>query len=65
MKILMEFNLPDDREDFDLANKAAWVAARIDDFDNWMRGYVKYQERETWPDLETVRSEFWKIMKED
>lgn len=62
MKASLEFQIPDEVEAFETACEAMKVKCRIEEFSNWMRGLIKHTERETWPDLEAVRDEFWKIM---
>lgn len=44
MKGILEFNLPEDKEDFQLAQKAINYSIAIDDFDNYLRAELKYNE---------------------
>ena len=46
MKALLEFNLPEDREEFVLALDGASLSGRIDDLDNRLRNVTKYEA--TW-----------------
>lgn len=44
MKITIEFNIPDEREEFELAVNAGKTQAIIDDLDNYLRGQIKYND---------------------
>ena len=37
MKATLEFNLPEDKEDFDFATKGINYYAALCEFDNWLR----------------------------
>lgn len=44
MKAILEFNLPDDKEDFDLATKALdWYSVAWD-MDQYLRSRIKYED---------------------
>ena len=46
MKAILEFNLPEDNEEFDLAvNGNKWRDAMYD-LDQWLRGKIKYNNDE-------------------
>ena len=42
MKAVLEFNLPEDRRDFEMANQAADMVAAIGHFEDTLRSYIKY-----------------------
>lgn len=42
MKAVLEFNLPEDRRDFEIANQAADMVAALGHFEDRLRSYVKY-----------------------
>jgi hypothetical protein len=42
MKAILEFNLPEDRRDFEMANQAADMVAAIGHFEDMLRSYIKY-----------------------
>lgn len=42
MKATLEFNLPDDSEEFEAATRAKAVLGAIREFDDWMRTQIKY-----------------------
>jgi len=44
MKTIIEFNLPEDREEYELAINAGKIQTLIDDLDNYLRGQIKYNE---------------------
>ena len=67
MKAILEFNLPEDKQDFNLATKASdwwYVCWRMDQY---LRKRVKYEEsitedqREVYEDM---RGELWRMMNE-
>lgn len=44
MKAILEFNLPDDQEDFDMAASAGRMHVAIFKFDQFLRSKIKYDE---------------------
>lgn len=42
MKVLMEFNLPEDEREFDLAGKSMSISLAIREFDQYLRNEIKY-----------------------
>jgi len=46
MKATLEFNLPEDKEDFDFATKGINYYAALCEFDNWLRSEYKYNGNE-------------------
>ena len=46
MKAILEFNLPEDKEDFDYANKGFNYFMALTEFDQWLRSEYKYNEKE-------------------
>jgi hypothetical protein len=44
MKAILEFNLPDDQYEYNLARDAWRFKSVLIDMDNWLRNKVKYQE---------------------
>jgi hypothetical protein len=44
MKAILEFNLPEDQDQFEQASKGMdWALAMLD-LDNWLRSKLKYEE---------------------
>ena len=46
MKATLEFNLPEDKEDFDFATNGINYYAALCEFDNWLRSEYKYNGKE-------------------
>jgi hypothetical protein len=46
MKATLEFNLPEDKEDFDFATKGINYYSALVEFDNWLRSEYKYNGKE-------------------
>ena len=42
MKAILEFNLPEDQRNFEMANQAADMVAAIGHFEDALRSYIKY-----------------------
>jgi hypothetical protein len=42
MKAVLEFNLPKDKDDFELATKGGKWYGVVWDMDQWLRGHIKY-----------------------
>ena len=59
MKATLEFNLPDDNQDFELATKASKMFSTLWELDSWLRGEVKYHERE---EFDEVRDKLRELM---
>ena len=43
MKAILEFNLPEDQEDFNLAVNASNMYVAIHEMDQWLRSKIKYE----------------------
>ena len=46
MKAILEFNLPEDKEDFDFATNGINYYSALVEFDNWLRSEYKYNGNE-------------------
>ena len=67
MKAILEFNLPEDNEDFDVASRAMSWTLLAWDIDQMIRSLLKYHpdEYKTGEQaLEHVREEIYNIMEE-
>ncbi len=63
-KAILEFDL-NDPEDMDLHKKvltARNVYSVLWDYDQWLRGIIKYEEREKHPSMEEVREKFHELL---
>ena len=68
MKAILEFNLPEDKVDFDLALQGSDWKHVCWEMDQLLRKRVKYDEGLTEEQLEVyedMRGEFWRMMKEN
>ena len=68
MKAILEFNLPEDKVDFDLALQGGDWKHVCWEMDQYLRKRVKYDEGLTEEQLEVyedMRGEFWRMMKEN
>ena len=64
MKAILEFELPGDQEDFDMAQNGWKYLSVLREFDTWLRARLKHEEldgyeRETY---ETIRDELYKCV---
>jgi hypothetical protein len=62
MKAILEFNLPEDKENFDLANNALNYYSALFEFDQWLRSEYKYNNKE---EMYEVRRKLNKIINEN
>ena len=60
---ILKFKLPEEREEFELAQKAIDYSIVLDEFDNWLRGLIKYGDAET-IELQVVRDKLREFMSE-
>ena len=68
MKAILEFNLPEDKVDFDLALQGSDWKHVCWQMDQYLRKRVKYDEGLTEEQLEAyedMRGELWRMMKEN
>jgi cupin superfamily acireductone dioxygenase involved in methionine salvage len=42
----LEFQLPEEREEFELAQNGHKYKFALNDFDNWLRGLAKYEDKD-------------------
>lgn len=60
MKAILEFTLPEDQAQYDMASMSYGMWKALRDFDNYMREQIKYKKK---PDtLEMARQELYDIM---
>lgn len=59
MKAILEFNLPDDNQEFELASKALKLYGTLWDFDVWLRTQIKYNDQDQY---EPVREKLRELM---
>ena len=62
MKAILEFNLPEDNQEFELHTKALKMYSTLWDFDVWLRAEIKYNNQEQY---EPVREKLREIMNDN
>ena len=67
MKTILEFNLPEDAHEYNLVNKAADMSVVLHEFDQYLRGRLKYEDNIT--DLECkaveeAREKLWEMCRD-
>lgn len=62
MKAILEFNLPEDKEDFDFATNAVNYYSALCEFDQWLRSEYKYNGNEA---MVEVREKLNEIINEN
>ena len=60
MKAILEFNLPEDRDEYKAASNAMNFYLTCLDLDKWLRGEIKYKNRN---ELQEVRDKLYEIME--
>jgi len=58
MKAILEFNLPEDKEDFDFANNGLYYYLALFEFDQWLRSEYKYNGKEEMFEVRKKLNEF-------
>ena len=58
MKAILEFNLPEDKENFDFANNGINYYSALCEFDNWLRSEYKYNGKEAMFEVRKKLNEF-------
>jgi hypothetical protein len=66
-KAILEFNLPDDQKDFDLAVKAPDMRSALEDVREYLRANVKYQtqDQKRWEAYDEVYQQFYIILNDN
>ena len=64
MKATLEFNLPDDQHEFDLAIQGSKMYSALWDISQELRRLWKYEElsEEEWKMVERIRDKFYEIL---
>lgn len=70
-KVILEFNLPEEQVEFDLANAASKLSSTLYEFDQWLRSELKYGPSIEYTNklkeedaLDIARSKLYEIMNE-
>jgi hypothetical protein len=62
MKAILEFQLPEDNQEFELHTKALKMYSTLWDFDIWLRTEIKYNNQEHY---EPVRDKLRELMNDN
>jgi hypothetical protein len=64
MKAIIEFNLPEDQNEYELCNKAQEMSDAIKDVRDYLRSKVKYetQDKKKWEGYDEVYQQFFEII---
>ena len=67
MKAILEFNLPDDQNEFDLAIQGSKMYLALWDISQELRTLWKYEElnEDEWNMVERIRDKFYEILDEN
>lgn len=58
----LEFNLPEDKEDFKTASNAWAYRLALEEFDGWLRNQIKYLDKN---ELQEVRDQLREICRDN
>jgi hypothetical protein len=67
MKAVIEFNLPEDKEDFNLATRAIEWYSTVWDLDQYLRSRLKYEDtltQEAHDALQEVRDKLYDVLRD-
>jgi hypothetical protein len=67
MKAILEFNLPEDAHEYNLVNKAVDMSVVLHEFDQYLRGRLKWEEnftQQTHDVLEEAREKLWEMCRD-
>jgi hypothetical protein len=66
MKAILEFDLPEERSEFELATKASDLSLVLYDMNNVFRSHLKYDNNPEWHSetVEKIKEEFYRILEE-
>ena len=66
MKGVLQFKLPEEETEFEMAFQASRLMGAVQDYDNWLRGKIKYGELPPGAEdvYQTCRDELYRILGE-
>lgn len=67
MKAILEFNLPEDAYEYNLMNKAVDMSVVLHEFDQYLRGRLKYEDNmsvEVYDALQDARDKLYDMAKD-
>jgi len=69
MEAILKYNLPEDKEDFEMAINASKISSLLFDYDQWLRSQIKYapdeMKQEKLEAFEECREMLHAMLKED
>lgn len=68
MKAILKFKLPEEQEEFEIANKGWKFRLALSTYDQYLRSKLKYDESltdEQYKVYEEARAKFWEILQEE
>ena len=69
MKAILEFNLPEETDEFELATKGAMMHHTLWEMDQWLRGKIKYApddiNKHTYKAYEECREQLHQFLNEN
>jgi hypothetical protein len=67
MKAVLKFNLPEEREEFEMASQSQKLFYAISEFDNFLRGKIKHADLtdEQYETYDTIRQELWNRLSDE
>lgn len=68
MKAILKYNLPEEQEEFEMANKGWKYRSALSEYDNYLRSKIKYDDSlsdEQFKIYQDVRNKLWEILNED
>jgi hypothetical protein len=63
MKATLEFNLPEDREEYEMHTQASDLYLAISDLQSMIRQIDRYEDKRE-ISIETIRKKFWETLRE-
>lgn len=63
-KAILEFNLPEERPEYDLAIRGIDYSIALSEYANWLRGLHKYTDKETIT-IEEARARLFEVCEEN
>jgi hypothetical protein len=67
MKVKIIFNLPEDSHEYNLVNKAVDMSVVLHEYDQYLRGRLKYEENITddaYKAVEEAREKLWEMCRD-
>ena len=67
MTATLTFNLPEEREEFEMASQAHKLYYAVSDFDNFLRGKIKHADLtdEQYETYDSIRQELWNRLSDE